>query len=218
MIKKRATNDEERQERRRDIINAARELFGQKEYKSIKITDIAQKVGIAKGTVFIYFKTKEQIFLEVAIEEYKKWFDGMNDYLQQKNKSKSKREIEEIIGYIEHSFETNSTLFRLISILHVILEKNITFEDAVKFKCFLHENILQIGSLLEKSYGFLGKGQGADILLRIHGFIVGFQSMTEVSPAVREAIDKNPELKMFNVNFKDIFTDTLKVYLKGLSE
>lgn len=204
--------------RRKAIIDAARELFKNKEYEAIKITDIAQEAGIAKGTVFIYFKTKEQIFLELAIEDYEAWFDNMNGYLKQKCKSKIECGIEEIITYFECSYQSDTTLFRVVAILHVILEKNITLEDAVKFKTFLYKNIVQTGRLLEESCYFLIKGQGAGILLSIHGFIVGFQSMAEISPVIREAIDKNPELKMFNVNFKDIFTDTLKTYLKGLSE
>ncbi len=44
------------------ILAAAKQLFGQYGYRRTSIDDIAQKARIAKGTVYLYFKSKEDIF------------------------------------------------------------------------------------------------------------------------------------------------------------
>lgn len=49
-------------ERRTAILAAAQALFGRYGYRRTAIDDIAREAGIAKGTVYLYFKSKEEIF------------------------------------------------------------------------------------------------------------------------------------------------------------
>lgn len=55
------------EERRQEIIAAARELFLTKEYEKTSMKDIMEKLGIAKGTIYHYFKSKEKL-LEAVVE------------------------------------------------------------------------------------------------------------------------------------------------------
>lgn len=54
-------------ERREDILQAARELFLTKEYDKTTMQDIMHKLNIAKGTIYHYFASKEAI-LEAVVE------------------------------------------------------------------------------------------------------------------------------------------------------
>ena len=56
-------------ERKNEIINAASELFMQKGYDGTSVSDILEKVGIAKGTLYHHFKSKEDI-LDALIERF----------------------------------------------------------------------------------------------------------------------------------------------------
>jgi AcrR family transcriptional regulator len=49
-------------DKREAILTAAFALFGHYGYRRTSIDDIAQEAGIAKGTVYLYFKSKEEIF------------------------------------------------------------------------------------------------------------------------------------------------------------
>ena len=49
-------------EKHKAILAAALTLFGHYGYRRTSIEDIAQEAGIAKGTVYLYFKSKEEIF------------------------------------------------------------------------------------------------------------------------------------------------------------
>lgn len=56
------------EERRREIVKAARRLFQTKEYDQATMQDVIESVGIAKGTIYHYFKSKQEL-LEAVIED-----------------------------------------------------------------------------------------------------------------------------------------------------
>ncbi|GIQ71371.1 TetR/AcrR family transcriptional regulator [Xylanibacillus composti] len=57
------------EERRNEILDAADELFGQKGFDGTSTNDILDKVGIARGTLYHHFKSKEDI-MDALIERY----------------------------------------------------------------------------------------------------------------------------------------------------
>lgn len=62
------------EERKKEILDVAEELFTTKGYAETTINDILQKIGIAKGTFYYYFKSKEDVmdaivdrFIEIGV-------------------------------------------------------------------------------------------------------------------------------------------------------
>lgn len=51
----------EAEERKNEILDAAGELFGQRGFDGTSTADILEKVGIARGTLYYHFKSKEDI-------------------------------------------------------------------------------------------------------------------------------------------------------------
>ncbi len=71
-------------DKREAILRAAVKVFAGKGYFNSKVTDIAGEAGIADGTVYLYFKSKEEILHSI--------FDrAMDEFI-----SEGKREIAEI--------------------------------------------------------------------------------------------------------------------------
>lgn len=62
---KRAISDNEKEQRREAIILAALEEFYQNGFKASKMDDIAKRVNVSKGTLYLYFKSKEDVFIAV---------------------------------------------------------------------------------------------------------------------------------------------------------
>ena len=56
------------------IIEAAAQIFAQKGYARASVADIALKAGIGKGTIYEYFKSKEDLFFAVF-----EWFIWQTD-------------------------------------------------------------------------------------------------------------------------------------------
>ncbi|MCH1625466.1 TetR/AcrR family transcriptional regulator [Ferdinandcohnia quinoae] len=59
----------EAEERRNEILDAADELFTQKGFDGTSTKDILEKVGIARGTLYYHFKSKEDI-MDALIERH----------------------------------------------------------------------------------------------------------------------------------------------------
>jgi len=58
----------EKQRRREDILIAARDLFFQKGFRDTTIDDIARSTELARGTIYLYFENKEEIYATVLEE------------------------------------------------------------------------------------------------------------------------------------------------------
>jgi len=57
-----------RKERRRQILDAARRVFAEKGFSATRVSDIASKAGVSQGTIYWYFKSKEELFMAVFEE------------------------------------------------------------------------------------------------------------------------------------------------------
>lgn len=80
--------NEPRFERRKDarpgeILDAALDLFVEKGFAATRLEDVAQRAGVSKGTVYLYFDSKDDLFKSVirsgmvrAIEEAEKLVAG----------------------------------------------------------------------------------------------------------------------------------------------
>jgi len=56
----------QRQERESLIIQVAKEVFIEKGYYETSIEEIASKVGVAKGTIYLHFPSKEALILAIV--------------------------------------------------------------------------------------------------------------------------------------------------------
>lgn len=73
-------NKERKDAKRELLISVAVKVFARKGFHASKMQDIADEAGIGKGTIYEYFKTKDELFLAV----YDKWMD---DYEAAMNKA-----------------------------------------------------------------------------------------------------------------------------------
>lgn len=59
--------ERDRERRRNEIIDAAEKLFFSKRYDDITMDDIAADADFAKGTLYVYFSSKESLFYAVVL-------------------------------------------------------------------------------------------------------------------------------------------------------
>ena len=70
LMKQRALSLDDKATRRTDILSAARRLFLEDSRQLPSAARIAQAAGLAKGTVYLYFRTKEEIFISLLEEDF----------------------------------------------------------------------------------------------------------------------------------------------------
>jgi AcrR family transcriptional regulator len=59
-------------DKKNDLCTAAQKVFLEKGYKSTNISDITNEAGMAVGSFYKYYKSKEELFLEIYIQENEK--------------------------------------------------------------------------------------------------------------------------------------------------
>lgn len=63
--------EREKLQRRETIINAAKELFYEKGYQSTTMVDIAAAAELSKGTLYLYFSGKDELYVTIILEGFK---------------------------------------------------------------------------------------------------------------------------------------------------
>jgi AcrR family transcriptional regulator len=59
--------EKEKEKRRSEIIDAAEKLFFEKGFDGVSMDDVAEKAELAKGTLYLYFKSKDSLFFAVVL-------------------------------------------------------------------------------------------------------------------------------------------------------
>ena len=115
----------EKNQKRKDILTSAKTLFNEKGFHNTKMEEIAVRAGVGKGTLYEYFKSKQDIFDESCIANVFLIKEGIKEI---SNKDISfKEKLVEIFDRKEKSMKCED-----ISIDGMLSHKNIISEKVVK--------------------------------------------------------------------------------------
>ncbi|MBN1424850.1 TetR/AcrR family transcriptional regulator [Candidatus Fermentibacteria bacterium] len=59
----------EKEARKQDILDAAARLFSQRDFHEVTVDQIAAEVGLSKGTVYLYFRNKDDLFHAIVVQK-----------------------------------------------------------------------------------------------------------------------------------------------------
>ena len=128
-------------ERRQSIIQAAIEVFGKNNFPNSTISEIAQKANVAEGTIYQYFKNKEDLFFSIPVEKSKEFSRELELHLEGIHGASNK--ISKFIWYYLYFFNKNPEYTRTL-MLEMRVSKNFVKTKAYKsFKPFTNR-ILEI--------------------------------------------------------------------------
>ncbi|HEX8732770.1 MAG TPA: TetR/AcrR family transcriptional regulator [Ktedonobacterales bacterium] len=74
--------ERQRQERERLILRAASELFAEQGYHATSLEDIAARVGIAKGTIYLHFASKDDLVIALMKQGFDQYVKAFQDALE----------------------------------------------------------------------------------------------------------------------------------------
>jgi len=202
---RRARSTEQKHRKRQQIMVAAKELLRDTRYESITMGAVAERADVAKGTLYLYFETKEVLFLGITHNLLQTWTDDIDTELTHTT-------LESLPDLLLASLKRQPQLPALLSILHTILEHNIPRSSALAFKLFLKNRVTCLGSSIDRHFGFL-PGEGAHFLLRLHATLIGFQHMATPSSVVAGVLER-PDMALFRVDLNRELKALLPALLK----
>lgn len=212
--RRRAIYDDQKEERRQAILDTAWGLFQATSYEAVTMAGVAEAAGLAKGTVFLYFKTKEGLFLALLEQQLESWFAAVDVGLAAMEIASS---IPHITTLLCAQLESRPGLTRLLAILHTLLERNISIEEALHFKYMLKDHFGRTGALLERCLPFLHPGEGAHVLLQCDAMVIGFWHLADPAPVVLQVLQR-PDLLMFELRFASELSTAMQALLYGLEK
>jgi AcrR family transcriptional regulator len=214
-VKQRARKEEDKQARRHAILVAATRMIRRRPYAEITMAEVARKCGLAKGTLYLYFHSKEALFLAALEEELAEWFLELTSQLVTLDPSKD--EVERLGKMIAGTLAARPSLNDLLGLVHNVLEQNIEPDVALQFKQMLLEKLTLGGRALEAVLPRLPEGSGRRLLLRIYAMVVGLRQMADPAPTVAKVLEL-PEMEPLRVDFERDLGETIVHLVRGLSE
>jgi AcrR family transcriptional regulator len=87
--------EREKEQRRNDIINAARKLFADRDFDEVSMDEIAEDIGLGKSTLYLYFKNKEALYFAIELRGIQIWVEMVKEEMKKGNTG-----LEKLILYI----------------------------------------------------------------------------------------------------------------------
>lgn len=209
-VKQRARKDEDKAQRRREILEVATSMLGELGYSGITMAEVARRCGLAKGTLYLYFNSKEELFLAALQTELAELFQHIDGLIA------GPVSVEQFAAAIAGSLVARPTVIQLMSLLHNVLEQNIELDAAAAFKRELLGHMRAAASSVEAALPELPPGAGLILLLRINALVIGLQQMADPAPKVATALQAC-DLAPLRVDFERDFAATLADLVHGMT-
>jgi len=130
--------------RRAEIVDAARTVFARRGFAHGIIDEIATEAGIAKGTVYLYFRSKAEIYKAVLNHDMKALKKGTLERIDAATTLKEK--IGAFILIRLKNAETRKEFFRMMDSEEV----NLTMTRS-QYREFLREPVLRLAAAIEEA-------------------------------------------------------------------
>jgi AcrR family transcriptional regulator len=198
---RRASTEAKKDERRAAILDRARHSLAQQSFEEIRLVDLAADLGLVKGTLYLYFPTKQDLFAALLQVELEVWWAGV---LREPGLSPG-RDMATV-------FTSQPLLVRLLASLHMAIEPGMSRQGLRALKVWFKGFALRVGQELEDRWPAL-EGQGFLFLMRLYALAIG-ASQLAVPPAAVGALLKEEEFALFRIEFAPFFAAAVDAWVR----
>jgi AcrR family transcriptional regulator len=199
----RSLKEKQRQEREALILQVAEEVLMEKGYYDTSIDEIAARVGIAKGTVYLHFPSKEDLFAAIFERDMENIMGRVEETISRDRTARAKMEaILQLLygGIFNQRMQLLYSLSNNTALRHTFMEKKACLRDLWD-QLYSH-----ITSLIEE-----GKATGEfDTALPTAIMACAFFSL--LSPRSYERLMVEGQ-----INVEEVAKDLGRIYFKGIT-
>jgi len=170
------------EERKKELIDIAEQLFIKKGYEQTAVSDIVKKAKVAQGTFYYYFKTKEEI-LDLITDRYINI--NVKGYEKIANE-KGPDALEKIINIFQFSASFRNNRRGLIQYLHVDKNAHLHLKFERKLPVIIAEPLSKIISqgIQEKIFDTAFPQEAAKAFIGISAMVM--QGIYNIKPGSEE--------------------------------
>jgi len=193
-LKKRAIAPEAKLERRAAIVRAAAALSSQDTLCSME--SLARKSGLAKGTLYLYFRSREELMLAVHEKQTHEVFDVVERALDTPGAG-----AQSVLRAGMRYLKAHAEFYPLAANCRHMLDTNVSTEAALAFKLGISTRLNVLGRKIEAIYSGLRPGEGAALLMNSYAMIIGLWQQAD-TPASLRAVMNRPDMRIFRIDFE----------------
>jgi len=207
----RARSEEAKQVRRQAILGAALRLWARSTFDGFTMSAVARRARLAKGTLYLYFPTKEALLLELLEDRLQRWLSKLEARLEGGG---APRDPDGAAQVIASTLLADEELVRLLMILGTILEHNVPEQRIREFKTWLHGRLAHAGAVVERCLPFLNALSGVKLLLYLQALVSGLGQLARPAPAVVRVLAAS-EFEAFRLDFETELRLALAALIRG---
>ncbi len=203
-------SSELKDKRKEEIIDACVKLYETKNFKNITITDISEFISVSRPSIYNYFQTKEEIFLELLRREYSLWIEELQTMIENHDSLTE----EAFAKAIAKSMENRPKMLKLLSMNMYDIEENSRLERLVEFKKIFAKSMETIKQGLNKFFHYLTEEEKTDIIYAFFPFMYGVYPHTMATDKQKEAV----KIIGFDYKYMSIYEITYKSLMRLLKK
>ncbi|TAF98977.1 MAG: TetR/AcrR family transcriptional regulator [Burkholderiales bacterium] len=164
----RAVDSVDKEARRTAILDAAERLFSER-HELTNVADVAAEAGLAKGTVYLYFATKEDIYLALHMRHCESFFTTLIARLEHSKPFN----FHEMAALAREHMMTDRTYMPLCATCMGFGANAVSADIASGFQLNLTQWLAVSGAGLERHFPKLQAGEGVRLLNHSYAMMIG---------------------------------------------
>ena len=191
-----AYSEAERQHKKHQIMRAAAQMLELKDYDDVAVREIAEQLDFSKGTLYNFFSSKEEIFLELYKSELEAWLEELVEILT------SKTSLPDALTTLVAKHCQRRLFTKLMACLNTVLEINLDSTLLKDFKFYLLHHVQDVAQKLAICGSPIRPEDFPEFIIHYTAHFNGIYLMGRRSPNLVKVLKTNPELKVFAPDLK----------------
>ncbi|MDG4750958.1 TetR/AcrR family transcriptional regulator [Micromonospora sp. WMMD718] len=217
MTFQRARTEEQREIRRRAILDVASAMLDEMPVAAVTLNELSRRVGLAKPNVLRYFESREAVLLELLDRYLREWLTELADELADgvdANLPMAERATA-VAGVVSRSLARRSVMCDLFGAQGSVLEHNVSVEVVARYKRASLDRLATMTDLMRKYLPELG---GNAMLFSLQTMVLAgaLSAYSTPPPSLAAAYRAEPELARLHLEMADSLTMALTATLLGV--
>ena len=174
VIRQRAILAEDKQERHHAILDAAEQLLLRSPEHGASVAEVAQEAHLAKGTVYLYFRSKEELLLAVHERGIDRFFRAVDALLA----GPGPVTTDDMLTLTQRHMVEPPLFLPMASRCFGVMSQGVPAEFGIAFHLRMADRLERAGAGLERHFGELARGEGLALLRRSYALILGLWQMS----------------------------------------
>jgi Transcriptional regulator len=144
----RARNEEQKNTRRDQIIEAALKLYNKEPIEKITFASIAKELNFSRANLYKYVTTKEEIFLWILTSDIENWGNQVHEVFEKYDAL----DLKTFSRLWAEQMYKNERLLKLLCNLSSVLKDNITIKSLESFKKGFYSSFDRLNFIIKKFF------------------------------------------------------------------